>query len=236
MRQQQRHPQARRRKSGGGIAVRIFSGGGGPTAGPENPPALETLLRGTAAGDADAFAGVYDAVAGPVLGLVRRVLGDPARSEEVAQQVLLDVWRHAARFDPAEGGARAWIMALAHRHAVERLRCTATAAGRDRTGGDDDRLVRHDSVLEGTAGFPVPAGHAADGRTEPDELGRCLGSLSSSQRDLVVLVYYRGHTCRQAAERLGIALGTAGARLRDGLLQLRESLTAEVPHPQVTHS
>ena len=73
---------------------------------------LTTCLRLVARGDADAFDTVYDQVAATVFGIVRRVVRDPAQSEEVTQDVLLEVWRNAAKFDPGRGSATAWVMTL----------------------------------------------------------------------------------------------------------------------------
>ena len=82
---------------------------------------LAARLRLVARGDADAFDAVYDLLAPSVFGIVRRVVRDPAQSEEVTQEVLLEVWRNAATFDPGRGSATAWVMMLAHRRAVDRV-------------------------------------------------------------------------------------------------------------------
>ena len=83
---------------------------------------LSALLTRTARGDEQAFAALYDSVAGLVLGLARRVVRDPARAEEITQEVFIQVWQGACRFDPAKGSAKTWIFTLAHRRAVDARR------------------------------------------------------------------------------------------------------------------
>src|SRR5262249_7576286 len=91
---------------------------------------LDGLLARVARGDQAAFEAVYDDLAGPVYGLILRVVRDPAQSEEVSQEVLLEIWRSAARFDPAKGTAPAWVLTIAPRRAVGRVRPAAAATAR----------------------------------------------------------------------------------------------------------
>ena len=96
----------------------------GQEGGQPDPPGqdLAGQLGLVARGDAAAFDAVYDLLAASVFGIVRRVIRDPAQSEEVTQDVLLEVWRNAAKFDAGRGSATAWVMTLAHRRAVDRVR------------------------------------------------------------------------------------------------------------------
>src|SRR5258705_7539863 len=97
---------------------------------------LDILLVHVARGDTEAFEAVYDRLVGPVYGVIRRVLRDPSQSEEVTQEVLLEVWRTAARVDPAVGGAATGGMTIAHRRAIDRVRSTTAAASREHKTAD----------------------------------------------------------------------------------------------------
>ena len=105
---------------------------------------LDGLLARVARGDQAAFEAVYDTLAGPVYGLILRVVRDPAQSEEVSQEVLLEVWRTAARFDPAKGTAATWALTIAHRRAVDRVRSAAAATAREQRTAEVP--VPHDDV------------------------------------------------------------------------------------------
>ncbi|MFJ3719807.1 sigma-70 family RNA polymerase sigma factor [Streptomyces sp. NPDC090057] len=180
---------------------------------PSSEPDLQELMGRVALGDEDAFASVYDAVAGPVLGVVQAVLRDPAQSEEVAQEVLVEVWRTAPRYRPDIGTARNWVLTLAHRRAVDRVRSVEAAAARDHRAALLARTPEFDEVTE-----------QVEARLEREQVRRCLRTLTEIQRQAVTLAYYRGLTYRQVAEALTLPLGTAKTRLRDGLIRLRDCL------------
>jgi RNA polymerase sigma-70 factor (ECF subfamily) len=102
---------------------------GGPEARPTGDDRLEGLLDLVAGGDDEAPAELYRRVAPAVFGLVGRVVRNPAQAEEVTQEVFVEVWRGASRFDPGRGTARSWIMTFAHRRAVDRVRSADLGAG-----------------------------------------------------------------------------------------------------------
>lgn len=183
--------------------------GGNPSAEPD----LQELVSRVALGDEGAFASVYDVVAGPVFGAVRAVLRDRAQSEEVAQEVLVEVWRTAPRYRSERGTAINWILTLAHRRAIDRVRSVEAAAERDRKAARLDHMPEFDQVTE-----------QVEARLEREQVRRCLRTLTEIQRQAVTLAYYRGLTCRQVAEALAVPLGTVKTRLRDGLIRLRDCL------------
>ncbi|MGQ3553050.1 sigma-70 family RNA polymerase sigma factor [Streptomyces rochei] len=180
---------------------------------PSTQPDLQQLIREVALGDQDSFAAVYDAMAGPVLGVVRAVLRDQAQSEEVAQEVLVEVWRTAPRYRPERGTVINWILTLAHRRAVDRVRSVEAAVARDHKAALLDRTPEYDEVTE-----------QVETRLEREQVRRCLRTLTEIQRQSVTLAYYRGLTYRQVAEALALPLGTVKTRLRDGLIRLRDCL------------
>jgi RNA polymerase sigma-70 factor, ECF subfamily len=182
----------------------------GPAAG--QPPAdLEALICGTACGDQAAFEAVC-ARAGPaVFGVVRAVVRDPFQAEEVCQEVLLEVWCAASRFEPGRGSALAWVTTIAHRRAVDRVRSETRLAGRQRRAAMHQ--VAYDQVAE-----------AVEARLDRERVRRCLGSLTSVQRESVTLAYYGGYTVREVAALLAVPEGTIKTRMRDGLIRLRDCL------------
>jgi len=183
-------------------------------ASPASPAGLDDLhvaLSAVARGDEAAFGVVYDRAAPAVLGTVRRILRDPAQSEEVMQEVLLEVWRTAGRFDPAAGSAAAWITMLAHRRAVDRVRSEQRAARRDARSASGE--VDYDQVAE-----------AVEASLDRERVRRCLDGLTELQRESVTLAYYGGYSYREVAQLLDVAVGTVKTRMRDGLIRLRDCL------------
>jgi RNA polymerase sigma-70 factor (ECF subfamily) len=172
---------------------------------------LAGRLASVARGDHAAFEAVYDQLAGPVYGLVRKVLRDPAQSEEVAQEVMLDVWRTASRFDAGRGSAVAWVMTIAHRRAVDRVRSEDASARREQKLAPGP--VSGDDVAE-----------LVETALDRQRVRRCMGTLTALQAEAVKLAYYGGYTYPQVAGLLGVALGTVNTRIRDGLIRMRDCM------------
>jgi RNA polymerase sigma-70 factor (ECF subfamily) len=187
---------------------------GHPRAPLEGSDDLDRLLGAVARGEHGAFDLVYGQLRDPIRNQVLAVLRDPAQSDEVTQDVLLELWRTAVRYDPDKGSAAAWALTIARRRAVDRVRRTTAATARDRQAAlpaDWDQI--HDSVAD---------------TLDRERLLRCMAQLSELQREAIALTFYGGRTHIEAAEILGAPLGTVKARIRDALIKLRDSMLADV--------
>ena len=173
----------------------------------------EDLLVAAASGDEPAFELLVRRVRPQVVRVAERVVRDPSIAEEVAQEVLTEVWRKADHFDPTKGNVSAWVSTLTRRRSVDRVRSEQASRNRD------DRIARRSQERD----VDVVADEV-ETRLEHWQVRNALSTLSDRQREAIELAYFGGHTYRDVAQVLGIPEGTAKSRLRDGLLRLREAL------------
>lgn len=173
----------------------------------------EDRLARVGKGDRAAFAALYDATAPRVFGLVRRLLIDPAQSEEVTQEVYLEVWQTASRYEPTRGSAVSWLLTLAHRRAVDRIRSVQASRDRDLRIGVRDQEREYDAVAE-----------SVEIMLESERVKRALRSLTELQRQAIELAYFGGLTHTEIAAKLHVPVGTVKTRLRDGMIRLRDHL------------
>ncbi|MDN7121075.1 ECF RNA polymerase sigma factor SigK [Nocardioides sp. ChNu-153] len=174
---------------------------------------LGSLLRLSCRGDEQAFAALYDATSARVHGLVLRVVRNPSQAEEVTQEVFLEIWRTASRFDPERGSALSWLMTIAHRKAVDRVRSAEAATRRDTSYHQQSQGVDHDATAE-----------AAHSSIEAQRVRSALGALTAVQHEAVQLAYFGGYTHTEVAAMLDLPVGTAKTRIRDGLIRLRDAM------------
>jgi RNA polymerase sigma-70 factor (ECF subfamily) len=177
----------------------------------EGPSDVDLLIGRVARGDARAFEALYDELSSAVFGLARRVVRDPARAEDVTQEVFLEVWRKAGRFDSALGKAKTWVMTIAHRRSVDAVRRSESQKRQDH------------KVVPGEVGQDEPADTLI--RTEEHSAVRdCLETLTELQLESVRLAYFNGYTYNEVATLLEKPLPTIKTRMRDGLIRLRDCL------------
>jgi RNA polymerase sigma-70 factor (ECF subfamily) len=165
---------------------------------------IDALLDRLAAGDPAALGEAFDRYSGLVNGLALRILKDTAEADEVIQEVFLQVWRQATRFDRARGSAEAWICTITRTRALDRLR--------RRTSRREDSA----EALEGSGDAPRTV--------EALAVRQALSTLPADQRTALELAYYEGLTQSEIAERLGAPLGTVKTRIRTAMIRLRDVL------------
>ncbi len=182
-----------------------------PAGGPQD---VDLLLDRVALGDAAAFEALYDELSSAVFGLARRVVRDPTRAEDVTQEVFLEVWRKAARFDSSLGKAKTWVMTIAHRRAVDAVRRSEAQKRQDHHGAPDE--VSHDE--------PADSVIVAE---EHGSVRECLDTLTDLQLESVRLAYFNGYTYNEVATLLKRPLPTIKTRMRDGLIRLRDCLEGQ---------
>lgn len=163
------------------------------------------LIAQVARGQRLALGTLYDRHAGLLLAVLRRVLGNAAEAEDVLHEVFLEVWQHAADFDPGRGNVRAWLVMRARSRALDRLR----VLGRTRTlppGADSDEA----------AASAAPA--------DAITIRRALSSLAPELRQLLELGYFEGMSSAEIAAHEGLAVGTVKSRVARALAELRDRL------------
>ena len=176
-------------------------------------PTPEGLLELVSNGDRAAFSALYERFSPRVFGLANRIIRDSSQAEEVAQEIFLEIWQRASRFDRVRGTATSWIMTLAHGRSVDRVRQSQASRNRDLKSavGNFDRDV--DSVADSVVQ-----------NSDATEVRDCLETLTDLQRQSITLAYFGGHTQREVGEMLGAALPTIKTRMRDGLIRLRDCM------------
>lgn len=177
------------------------------------PATLEELVTAASRGDERAFAELYDQTSPRVYGMVLRVIRDPAQAAEVTQDIYLEVWRQSARFDARKGGVLPWLLMIAHRRAVDRVRSAQSSMVRD----DRYALLHEERPFDSVS-------EQVHTSLEAQRVRKVLSELTPAQREAVTLAYFGGYTHTEVAELLRVPLGTAKTRIRDGLIRMRDAM------------
>jgi RNA polymerase sigma-70 factor (ECF subfamily) len=177
---------------------------------------LAELIRRSALGHENAFAELYDLTSPRVYGVILRVLRSSDQSAEVAQEVFVEIWRTCTRYRSDRGGVLAWMLTIAHRRAVDRVRSAQSRIDREERYSRRDVSRPHDEVAE-----------SAEQHWDADRVRSGLAQLTELQREAVTLAYFGGYSQAQIAVLLEIPLGTVKTRMRDGLIKLRDALEVQ---------
>jgi RNA polymerase sigma-70 factor, ECF subfamily len=170
--------------------------------------------------DQSAFSALYDRLSGPLYSLAMKMLGDPAEAQDALQDVFLQIWSRAGTYDPEQSSVFSWTVLLTRSRVIDRLRAR----------GRRSRVVvasTEDSSTTVAGGDASTVESAADTAEKNDEAARVryvLNNLPSEQREAIELAFFEHLSHHEIAARLGQPLGTVKARIRRGLLKLRERL------------
>ena len=171
-----------------------------------------SLVVGLARYQQSALGEVYRRHAGAVFGLAKRLLNDPAKAEEVVQEVFLRLWNQPDKFDPDRGSLRSFLLAQAHGRAVDALRSDIARRRRE----------ERDARQTATAGYDLD--REVWDMAMAEHVRTALATLNPAERAAVELAYFGGRTYREVAAELGEAEGTVKSRIRSGLKRLRAEL------------
>jgi RNA polymerase sigma-70 factor (ECF subfamily) len=177
------------------------------------------LLRRIAGQDRQALAEFYDQTAGALYSTVVRILGDAHEAEEVIQDAFLQIWEKAATFDPSLGAPFYWALSITRNRAIDRLRARQRRA----------RLA--DELHEAAVGDSPPVAPPFQSALSGEDLAAVRSAvcgLPGEQRQAIEMAFFGGMSHGEIAQALGQPLGTIKARIRRGMLKLRESLQAYV--------
>lgn len=164
------------------------------------------------AGDEDALSTLYDRYAGMLLGVLVRILKDRQAAEELLQDIFLQLWRGAARFDAGRGALPAWLMVIARNRAISRLRSHERRLSHE----ESDDLAMLAAPASGNMGDEAWRGLMME------KLRSAMATMPAEQREAVELAYFEGMTQTDIAERTGAPLGTVKTRVRTAMQVLRK--------------
>ncbi|HSR42759.1 MAG TPA: sigma-70 family RNA polymerase sigma factor [Longimicrobiales bacterium] len=198
-----------------------------PTPPQSDAPPDHVLVERVASGDPRALGMLYDQHASMVFSLAASIVGGDHDAEEVTEDVFMQLWTSADRFDADRGALGSWLATITRSRALDRIR-----ARKRRHAAHERAAARSESGLAAGPANPAPA-DAEAGRAEVRErVSRALGLLNDDQRRAIELAYFEGLTQSEIARRLGAPLGTVKTRIRDGMTKLRERFAEGEERPR----
>ena len=179
------------------------------------------LMRRMAGGDKSALAELYDRFTKPLYSMALHVLREPAEAQDVVHDAFVALWEKAGDFDASKGNAFSWAVTLTRNRAIDRLR-QSRRRSQLLSESSADAMLLHE-------GGSVPdAERSAEKSDNATQVRAAVGALPHDQRHALELAFFKGLTQQQIAEALKEPLGTIKARIRRGLLKLREELSSRL--------
>ena len=171
----------------------------------------EDLISLVEAGDADAFATLYDRHSRSAYSLAYRMMGERQAAEDLAQDAFIKVWRNAASYRAERGSVRTWILSIVHNRGIDQLRSTASRR-------------RTQEKIEASAPRSQPSEAFAETwrNSQRDQVREALKTLPAEQLKILELAYFSGYTHVEISELLSLPLGTVKGRMRLGLKKIRD--------------
>lgn len=189
-----------------------------PRSGTRKRPMSESVLTEIASGKHDAVGRCIQRYSGPLWRIARRFLPTDQDAEDALQEVFLELWKSADRYDPEAGSEMTFVMTIARRRLIDRGR-------RLSRGTPTESLPAPEIVPD------VESTHPAETREEAQKVHDAMGQLRAEQREVLQLSLLHGHSHQQVAERTGMPLGTVKSHARRGLMRVRE-LLSQSPSPK----
>jgi RNA polymerase sigma-70 factor, ECF subfamily len=194
----------------------------GESGSPEERASVNSaLIRRMAGGDRDALAELYDSLSRPLYSTARHILNDASEAQDVVHDVFLALWKNAASFDSSRGAAFSWAVTLTRNRSIDRLR---TRANRARLLGNSVP----DDLGYGSESDGLSAESQVDVGDRAVAVRSALAELPKEQQRALELAFFSGLTQREIAEKLSEPIGTVKARIRRGLLKLRDALAHRI--------
>ena len=179
------------------------------------------LVRRMAGGDRDALAELYDRLSKPLYSTARHILNDSAEAQDVVHDVFLALWENAGSFDSSRGAAFSWAVTLTRNRAIDRLR---TRANRARLLGKSVP----DDLGYGLEVFPIGGDSKAELGERAEAVRLAMADLPKEQQRALELAFFSGLTQKEIADQLREPIGTIKARIRRGLVKLRDTLASRI--------
>ncbi len=188
----------------------------------------QELMRRVVSGDESAFSSFYSRLAPGLFSLIYHILQDQKASEDVLQESFVQMWKKAGTYDAERSSVFTWAVMIARNKAIDRARARQRRTRATEAAVAEAETLSGDAVLEGLPVRAVPAtDKVAEQNDDRQRIRAALHEIGDAQREVITLAFFSGLTQSEISAKLGAPLGTVKARIRRGLLALRDILRSD---------